>query len=82
DYDIIAIQEPFIDHLNLTRANPRWSVVYPTGHHDSGHRTRSIVLVNTRISSNAWHPIKIPSPDVTAVTIVSQQRTVHIFNLY
>ncbi|EJF58326.1 hypothetical protein DICSQDRAFT_20212, partial [Dichomitus squalens LYAD-421 SS1] len=82
DFDILAIQEPYIDHLKLTRANPRWTVVYPTGHHDQADKTRSILLINTRISSNAWRPIAVPSPDVSAVTIISRGRNVHVFNLY
>ena len=29
-YDIIAIQEPYLDSNQLTRANPYWVVQYPT----------------------------------------------------
>jgi hypothetical protein len=29
DYDIVALQEPHIDFLGRTRANPHWTVVYP-----------------------------------------------------
>ena len=30
EWDILAIQEPWIDHLGKTRANSKWNVVYPT----------------------------------------------------
>jgi predicted secreted protein len=30
DWDIIAIQEPYMDFLGLTRANPHWNVIYPS----------------------------------------------------
>jgi hypothetical protein len=29
-WNILALQEPWIDHLGKTRANPKWSMVYPT----------------------------------------------------
>ena len=82
DYDIIAIQEPYIDHLKLTRASPRWAVVYPEGHLDSDHTTRSVLLISTAISSNIWRPIAVPSPDITAITLTAGTSSVHIFNLY
>ena len=28
DWDIIALQEPYLDHLKLMRANPHWMVLY------------------------------------------------------
>lgn len=39
-YDIVAIQEPYIDQNKLTRANTRWVVLYPSGHHDTRERAR------------------------------------------
>jgi len=30
EWDILALQEPWIDHLGKTRANSKWNVVYPT----------------------------------------------------
>lgn len=82
DYDVLAIQEPHIDHLNNTRASPRWVVVYPDTHLNSDQRTRSVILVSTAISSNAWRPINTPSPDVTAITLTSRGQRYHLFNLY
>ena len=82
DYDILAIQEPHIDHLSNTRASPRWSVVYPDHHLDSDQRTRSVILVSTAISSNAWQPISVPSQDVTAITLTSRGQRYHLLNLY
>ncbi|PIL24452.1 transcription factor [Ganoderma sinense ZZ0214-1] len=82
DYDILAIQEPYIDHLRLTRASSRWTVVYPDGHLDSDLPCRSVLLVNTAISSNVWRPLKVPSPDVTAISLTVGERQLHVFNLY
>lgn len=52
NFEIAAIQEPHIDFLNLTRANPHWIVVYPSGHHDRDELTRAVLPISTRISTN------------------------------
>ncbi|OBZ69995.1 hypothetical protein A0H81_10500 [Grifola frondosa] len=38
NYDLLLLQEPYLDHLNLTRANHHWTVVYPSRHHDDDTR--------------------------------------------
>ncbi|PIL29087.1 hypothetical protein GSI_09135 [Ganoderma sinense ZZ0214-1] len=82
DFDILAIQEPYIDHLKLTRASSRWTVVYPDGHLDSNLPCRSVLLVSTAISSNVWRPLNVPSPDVTAISLTVGGHTIHLLNLY
>ncbi|OSD04080.1 hypothetical protein PYCCODRAFT_1343406, partial [Trametes coccinea BRFM310] len=82
NFDILAIQEPYIDFLGLTRTTHHWYVVYPTGHHNMAQRTRSVMLVNKRLSTNSWLPISLPSPDITAVSLSSGNSKIHIFNLY
>ncbi|OBZ77095.1 putative RNA-directed DNA polymerase from transposon X-element [Grifola frondosa] len=82
DYDLLLLQEPYLDHINLTRANHHWSVVYPTCHHDNAARTHSVILVSRKLSTGAWIPISIPSPDLTAITISTNSTPVHIFNAY
>ncbi|CDO68069.1 hypothetical protein BN946_scf184347.g6 [Trametes cinnabarina] len=84
DFDIIAIQEPYLDRLSLTRSTAHWRVVYPTSHHaDVARRTRSVFLVSKRLSTNDWNPISIPHSDVTAITIrTAGAPAVHLFNMY
>ncbi|OBZ78309.1 hypothetical protein A0H81_02654 [Grifola frondosa] len=82
NYDLLLLQEPYLDHLNLTRANHHWTVVYPSRHHDDDTRSRSVILVSRKISTGAWVPISIPSPDLTAITILTNSDPVHIFNAY
>src|SRR5215469_6587668 len=67
EIDIIALQEPHIDFLGNSRANPHWTPIYPCKHRDDPHKTRSIMLVNRRISTNAWTHIPLDSPDLTAI---------------
>ncbi|KAL7277809.1 hypothetical protein ACG7TL_002174 [Trametes sanguinea] len=82
NYDLLAIQEPYIDFLGLTRATHHWYVVYPSGHHDTVERSRSVILVSKKLSTNSWSPVNLPSPDVTAISIITGDSTVHLFNLY
>ncbi|RPD60339.1 hypothetical protein L226DRAFT_448609, partial [Lentinus tigrinus ALCF2SS1-7] len=83
NYDIIALQEPCLTHMGLTASTPGWRVVYPTVHGaDGASRTRSLLLVNTRLSTNSWNPIPVRHSYVSAITIRTQDRVVHLLNLY
>ncbi|CDO74895.1 hypothetical protein BN946_scf184988.g2 [Trametes cinnabarina] len=78
-----SLQEPYLSFLGLTAATPHWRVVYPTPHGAEGvSRSQSLLLINRRLSTNAWNPILIPHPDITAVTIRAGDSTIHLFNLY
>ncbi|KNZ74021.1 hypothetical protein J132_08675 [Termitomyces sp. J132] len=40
DWDMLAIQEPYLDHLGNTKASSYWRVVYPRDHcHDRSSRS-------------------------------------------
>ncbi|KAJ3991632.1 hypothetical protein F5050DRAFT_1581069, partial [Lentinula boryana] len=84
DTDIIAIQEPYIDHLGRTRALRHLHVVYPTRHRDCWEQvtTRSVIMVNNRLLTNSWDTIDIDHPDVTAIQLVGNFGTLRIFNIY
>ncbi|KAJ6619245.1 Endonuclease/exonuclease/phosphatase, partial [Mycena sp. CBHHK59/15] len=81
-FDIALLQEPHIDFLGVTRSNPRWTTVYPTHHVRDPSTSRSIILVNTHLSSTHWAPIPLPTGDVTAVQFHGSFGTIHIFNVY
>ncbi len=81
--DIIAIQEPYLDCMRLTRSTMHWRVQYPTVRNpDTSSRARSVILVSKKLSTNAWSPVTILHPNVTAITIVTPHASVHLFNLY
>ena len=83
EWDIIALQEPYLDYLGLTRANTHWNVIYPSNKNlDNQNRVRSIILVNTNIQSSQVQQIKVPSSDITAITITTSTRTLVLFNIY
>ena len=83
DWDIIALQEPYIDHLNLTRAGQSWNVIYPSNKGLNGQaHIRSIILVNTNIHSEQISQIGIQSSDITAIQFNTNTRPVIIINVY
>jgi len=83
EYDLVVIQEPYIDHLNRTRATSRWRVLYPSRHfHDNSPHTRSVILVNTSLLSENWTQLEIHSADVTAIQLQTEIGEVRIFNIY
>nr|VWO96319.1 Uncharacterized protein [Ganoderma boninense] len=71
-----------MDPLKRTRSAFPWTVVYPDGHLNSDLPCRSVLLINTAISSNSWRPLNVPSMDVSAITLEAGGQRVHIFNLY
>lgn len=81
-YDIVTLQEPCFDWKLNTRALPGWIVVYPLNHLDSPARTRSVILVNVKLSSNSWTTILPESPDVTGLELKGTFGTLRIFNIY
>ena len=82
-YDIIAIQEPYIDFLGNARASPHWFSIYPKTHYiNKEKRTRSMILISKKIATDTWTALDIRSPDITVVKIKTHNGVVLIFNLY
>ena len=83
NYDIIAIQEPYINFLGNVRSNPGWYSVYPRTHYiNRNKRTHSMILISRKMATNSWSTIDIGSPDITAVKVKTQTSSVTIYNLY
>ena len=82
EWDILALQEPWIDHLGNTRANSKWSVIYPTPAGQINLPPRSTILVNTKFPSESVTQILIESSDITAVKIRTRHHTLMIINIY
>ena len=81
--DVIAIQEPAIDHrIGLTKANSHWRVLYPTHKFTADAAPRAVTLINTKLSTNNWEQIPFPSRDVVVVQFCSEHSTCTLFNMY
>ena len=81
-YDICAIQEPYVDFNGKTRANHNWTTIYSNMHQEHPDRTRSVILVNANLLTDAWKQINIEHPDITAIEIQGQFGTLQIINIY
>ena len=73
-YDIIAIQEPYIDFLG--NADPK------THYINKERRMRSMILISKKIATDTWTTLDSRSPDITAVKIKTHNSVILIFNLY
>jgi hypothetical protein len=83
NWDIIALQEPYINHLGLIRANSHWSVIYPSNNnHDNKNRIRPVMLLNTDIKPEQIQQIKIMSSDISAIKITTSSRSMVVVNIY
>ncbi|KAF8986406.1 hypothetical protein BDQ17DRAFT_1176793, partial [Cyathus striatus] len=83
DFNVVAIQEPYIGHDQASRASRHWQPVYPVSNQDDSKQPHSLLLVSTSILTDSWTTIPIPSTDITAIKLqVEGGKTLHIFNIY
>ncbi|KNZ76503.1 hypothetical protein J132_10311, partial [Termitomyces sp. J132] len=83
DWDVLAIQEPFLDFLGNTKANGYWQVIYSSDYrHNGSSCTCSILLVNTDISTDAYTQLTIPSIDIAAVHFNGTYGCLSLFGIY
>ena len=80
--DIIALQEPAINHLGGTITTKDWTVIYPTTHTAEPQRTRSITLIRSKIITDSWKQLDINTGDVTAIRITGNWGALTLLNIY
>jgi len=82
DWDILILQEPWMGPIG-TRSSPHWTVLYPNTHFtDRSKTSRSIILVNTNISTNSYEQIHFNSPDVTGIRLTHDTHKIILINTY
>ena len=83
DWDVIALQEPWIDSFGNSRGTQYWRVIYPANFYAEGHaRVRSILLINTNLSTDCYSILPIMHSDVTAICFKGDNGFLSIFNIY
>jgi hypothetical protein len=82
EYDICAIQEPYLDFMNKTRANAHWTVIYPSTHAVEPKKTRSVTLINKKLSTDKWEELEINSGDVTGLRLRTETNVIDLYNIY
>ena len=83
DWDIIAIQELWLDRLSNARVSEYWHILYPSSCLliDSAV-LRSILLINTNISTDAYTQLPILSNDIMATRFSGEFGHLSLFNIY
>lgn len=83
DWDIILIQEPWLDSYGNARGSQYWRVLYPSNFLTTGRdRIRSIILINTNISTDSYISFDIQHSDITAIRLSGEFGHCSIFNIY
>ena len=83
NWDILALQEPYIDTFGNTKANSRWHVVYLLSHLTNNTTNRSVILVNAVLDVNKWAQIPVEDTnDISAIQLATPRGHITIFNLY
>lgn len=84
NYNICAIQEPYIDFKGSSRANWQWTTIYPSTHQTHPDSMRLLILINTNILTDSWKQLNIQHPDITGFTAIEIQGhfSIHIINIY
>jgi len=82
DWDILLLQEPWFGNT-VTRATHSWRVLYPDIYYENKtSNLRSIILINTNISTDCYEQIQLRSTDVTGMRIVTGAGPVTVLNVY
>ena len=83
EWDVLLLQEPYIDGFGNTKATSRWHVIYPSSHIADSSKCRSVILVNALLDTNAWAQVPLEgSNDITVLQFHLLQGWVTIFNIY
>jgi hypothetical protein len=82
-YDILTIQEPYLDSYGNTKATKDWRVIYLSSHLTDKAAMRSVTLINTAIDTNKWAQLSVPnSNDLTAIQFHNNYGQLTLFNIY
>ena len=83
DFNLLLIQEPWLDHLGNSCGTPNWHIVYPPSinQYQQGPIC-SIILVNTNISTDNYTILDIPCNDITAVHFKGDFGHCSLINVY
>ena len=83
EWDVLVLQEPWLDHLGNSRGSQYWGMVDPAIFYIEGCSCmRSILLVNTNISTDSHMVLPIMNSNVTAVRFQGDHVYLSIFNIY
>ena len=82
DWDILLLQEPWFGNT-VTRATHSWRVLYPDIYfEDKTTNLRSIILINSNLSTDCYEQIQFQNTDVTGVRVTTDAGPITVLNVY
>ena len=81
-YNILILQELYIDFLGNTHANQRWYPLLPSMHHNNPKKSWTATFINNGIFSSTWQQTRVESQDIVVVSIDTTAGPITIFNIY
>src|SRR6266481_7652232 len=83
DWDLVLLQELYIDTFGNMKANSKWHTIYPSTHLTDDTTNRSVILVNMALDMNLWTQMPFKdSNDVTIIQFWMPQGQLTILNIY
>src|SRR6266481_4423396 len=83
DWDLLLLQEPYIDMFSNTKANSKWHTLYLSLHLTDEAMDRSVILVNAALDTNVWAQVPFAgSNDITAIQIQLPHGRITVYNIY
>ena len=83
NFDVLVLQEPFMDSFGNTKATRHWRVVYPSSQLTNTLPTRSVMLVNANIDTNKWAQLSIQDTgDLVTIQFYSSYGKTTLFGIY
>jgi endonuclease/exonuclease/phosphatase family metal-dependent hydrolase len=81
-FEVVCIQEQYIDFREQSRAFMTWRSVYPQSGGDADHRQRAVTWIHTKLATDTWHTLQIDSPDIVGIIMNTSRGKTRIFNIY
>ena len=83
DWDLLLLQEPYIDKFGNTKVTSKWHTIYPSSHLSDASVNRSVILVNMALDTNTWAQVPFEgSNDIMALRLQLPHGQLTIFNIY
>ena len=83
DWDVLALQKLWFDTFSNSCGTQYWRVVYPANFCTEGHAwVRSILLINTNLSTDFYSILPAMHSDITAIHFKGNNRHLSLFNVY
>lgn len=81
-WDIICLQEPWLDRWHNTCTNHNWHVLYPSTHYTNLASTCSVLSVSTCLAGAHWQQLKIDCTNITAARFRGNASVPTFLNIY